>query len=198
MLFIQDYLAHEEVKLLKRREEARRKAEKEKKKEEKRAAARYSNPMAEERIREVPPSDTRPPESFATSLYPPVEATSTSAPTRHDVAMTVEREKPRDSSRRASDRAINIIILLSALVLIVTGIVYAYSEQFADDRLRVQDALGVETSGTIAPVIELPEEIPTLEPTATHTAFPPTPDGTTTTTVTPTGTIVSTEPPPTP
>ncbi|MHA2406753.1 MAG: hypothetical protein ACXACH_08370 [Candidatus Hermodarchaeia archaeon] len=112
--------------------------------------------------------------------------------------MTVEREKPRDSSRRASDRAINIIILLSALVLIVTGIVYAYSEQFADDRLRVQDALGVETSGTIAPVIELPEEIPTLEPTATHTAFPPTPDGTTTTTVTPTGTIVSTEPPPTP
>ena len=106
--------------------------------------------------------------------------------------------KPGGASRRLSDRAVNIIILLSALFLIVMGIVYAYSEQFASDRLQVQDALEEITQGTIAPFIELPEQVKTAVPTVDVTASPLTPIGPSTTpsTVTPMGTSVSTEPPP--
>ena len=71
LLFIQDYIAHEEAKLRKVRAEARRKAEKEIKKEEKKVLARSLRPKREKRKKGVQASEPKLTEPISTSLYTP-------------------------------------------------------------------------------------------------------------------------------
>jgi hypothetical protein len=104
MLFIQDYIAHEEAKLLKRREEARIKAEKKRKKEEKRASGRSPEPRIEKGKQEVQTPEPYSTAPIGTSLYPPEDITPTPVPSHPEQVRTTKDVKPKETPRRGGDR----------------------------------------------------------------------------------------------
>jgi hypothetical protein len=160
MKFIHDFIAHEEAKKQKAIEKAEKKQKRRSKKKDKGKKATAKPPVPKpkdvrESLHSPEPNRIRP---TAVPETPKRQAVTAPAPSPKPITVATDKQetKGQDVVNGRREGFVNTIIAFSALILIITGIVYGYAElggQNDEQGLSVGDS-----TVTIEPVIGPPSK----------------------------------------